>query len=112
MSAPEDKPPVLGSEHYRAICDEIGARLAFALRPATSDLPPRIAGLLNRLVLLDHDDPSIAPSLERRQLLKKRRFPGAPALTKGGLGAFEARPCKVQLGGVEPLEMRKFRSWL
>jgi hypothetical protein len=34
------------------------------LRPDTSDLPPRLAELLDRLALLDHDAPSIAPSLE------------------------------------------------
>ena len=53
----------LGPEHYREICDEIGARLAFALRPAY-DLPPRIAELLDRLALLDHDAPSIVPSMD------------------------------------------------
>jgi hypothetical protein len=33
------------------------------LRPA-SDLPPRLAVLLDRLALLDHDAPSIVPSIE------------------------------------------------
>jgi hypothetical protein len=102
MSAPEGKPPVLGSEHYRAICDEIGARLAFALRPATSDLPPRIVGLLNRLALLDHDAPSIAPSLERRANAEEATLSGCTSADQGRTGRFEPRPSKVQLGGVEP----------
>ena len=34
------------------------------LRPATPDLPPRLAELLDRLALMDHDAPSIAPSIE------------------------------------------------
>ena len=56
----------LDSDHCRAICDEIGARLALVLRPETADLPPRIAELLDQLALLDHieDAPSISPSLE------------------------------------------------
>ena len=33
------------------------------LRPA-SNLPPRIAELLDRLALIDHDAPSIVPSME------------------------------------------------
>jgi len=63
-SAPKNIVRVLASEHCRAICEEIGARLAFALRPATAELPPRLAELLDRLALLDHDAPSIAPSIE------------------------------------------------
>jgi hypothetical protein len=56
----------LDSDHCRAICDEIGARLALILQPETADLPSRIAKLLDRLALLDHieDAPSISPSLE------------------------------------------------
>jgi hypothetical protein len=56
--------PVLAPRHCRAICDEVGARLALVLRPATPDLPPRLAELLDRLALMDHDAPSIAPSIE------------------------------------------------
>jgi hypothetical protein len=62
--ASENTAPVLASRHCRAICEEVGARLALVLRPATSDLPPRLAELLDRLALLDHDAPSIAPSIE------------------------------------------------
>jgi hypothetical protein len=58
--------PSLESDHCRAICDEIGARLALVLQPATSDdLPPRLVELLDKLALLDHHDaPSISPSLD------------------------------------------------
>jgi len=59
-----DKVLVLAPEHYREICDEIGARLAQLLRPATSAPPPRIAELLDQLARLDHDAPSIVPSIE------------------------------------------------
>jgi hypothetical protein len=52
----------LGPEHYRAICDEIGARLGFMVRPE-KDFPPRIAELLNQLAALDCEAPSIAPAL-------------------------------------------------
>jgi hypothetical protein len=62
--AAENTVPVLASKHCRAICEEVGARLALILRPATSDLPPRLAELLERFALLDHDAPSIAPSIE------------------------------------------------
>jgi hypothetical protein len=47
--------------HCRAICEEIGERLALVLRPET-ELPPRLAELLDRLVLLDA--PSIVPDIE------------------------------------------------
>jgi hypothetical protein len=53
----------LSSRDCRAICGEIGERLAMFLRPSTK-LPPRLADLLARLALLDHDAPSIVPSIE------------------------------------------------
>lgn len=53
----------LGSKHCRAICEEIGERLALVLRPAT-ELPPRLRDLLDRLALLDHAAPSIVPDIE------------------------------------------------
>ncbi len=56
--------PELGSEHAGAICEEIGARLACILRPTGSDLPPRLAELMYRLSALDHEAPSIVPSIE------------------------------------------------
>lgn len=52
-----------GSKHCRAICEEIGERLALVLRPAT-ELPPRLKELLDRLALLDHDAPSIVPDID------------------------------------------------
>jgi hypothetical protein len=62
----------LDSDHCRAICDEIGARLALVLRPETADLPSRIAELLDQLALLDHieDAPSISPSLEDMRTMR------------------------------------------
>ena len=60
----KDIESALAPKHCRAICDEIGERLALMLRPTTSDLPPRLAELLDRLALMDHHAPSIAPSIE------------------------------------------------
>ena len=53
----------LSSRHCRAICEEIGERLAIALRPP-AELPPRLAELVAQLALLDHDAPSIVPDIE------------------------------------------------
>ena len=64
MHARENATTVLGSKHCRAICEEIGDRLALILRPPTSELPPRLQELLDRLALLDRDAPPIAPSIE------------------------------------------------
>jgi hypothetical protein len=61
----------LDHTHCRAICDEIGERLGFVLKPATSDIPPRLLYLIRRLAELEQADlpqldsaPSIAPSIE------------------------------------------------
>lgn len=64
ISAPASTPRLLSSRHCRAICEEIGERLALVLKPDTSGLPPRLQDLLDRLALLDHDAPSIAPDIE------------------------------------------------
>jgi len=63
MSSRVAEIPELGSEHAGAI-EEIGARLACILRPTGSDLPPRLAELMYRLSALDHEAPSIVPSIE------------------------------------------------
>jgi hypothetical protein len=63
MHTPEGRAMALGSRHCRAICEEIGERLAVTLRPPT-ELPPQLADLLARLALLDHDAPSIVPDIE------------------------------------------------
>ena len=60
---------VLDPEHCRAICDEVGERLRYALPPA-SELPERLASLLQRLAEQDHDAPSIVPSLEVMEIAK------------------------------------------
>ena len=54
----------LSSEHCRAICEEVGYRLATALGPISPDVPPRLADLLERLRLAEQDAPSIVPRLE------------------------------------------------
>jgi hypothetical protein len=60
----------LDPTHCRAICDEIGERLGFILKPA-SDIPPRLLYLIARLAELEKTDlpqlesaPSIVPSIE------------------------------------------------
>jgi hypothetical protein len=66
---------VLDSTHCRAICDEIGERLRSVLKPATSDVPPRLLDLIGRLAVLEQRDllpvelaPSIVPSGEEVSL--------------------------------------------
>ena len=54
---------VLDHLHCRAICDEIGERLRYALAREKSEIPPRLMALIERLALLD-EAPSIAPSIE------------------------------------------------
>jgi hypothetical protein len=60
----------LDHTHCRAICDEIGERLGFILKPA-SDIPPRLLRLIGKLAELEKADlpqlesaPSIVPSIE------------------------------------------------
>ena len=52
--------------HSREICAEIGDRLREILRrDATSELPPRLQYLMERLAEADREtSPSLAPSLE------------------------------------------------
>ena len=52
------------SEHARAICDEIGDRLRYALRADYAELPPRLLELVIRLAELDSESPSLVPSIE------------------------------------------------
>jgi hypothetical protein len=66
---------VLDHTHCRAICDEIGERLGFIMKPVTSDLPPRLRYLIGRLAELEKRDllqpvlaPSIMPSIEEMTL--------------------------------------------
>ena len=56
----------LDSEHCRAICEEIGARLRTALPCETSVLPVRLQILMDRLAELDEATmaPSIVPSMD------------------------------------------------
>jgi hypothetical protein len=53
------------SGHCRAICDEIGERLRILLDKETSEIPPRLRLLINRLAELDREQvPSIVPAME------------------------------------------------
>jgi hypothetical protein len=52
------------SGHARAICEEVGDRLRHMLRADYADLPPRIRNLMQQLVELDGEAPSIAPSID------------------------------------------------
>jgi hypothetical protein len=61
MSKQKDVVAALDPTHCRAICEEIGARLEFALRREISPIPPRLMALIDRLAELD-DSPSIVPS--------------------------------------------------
>jgi hypothetical protein len=55
--------------HCGAICEEIGYRLSRSLKTETSDLPPQLKLLLNRLRQQDREEaPSIVPSLDDMQL--------------------------------------------
>jgi hypothetical protein len=61
----------LDHTHCRAICDEIGERLHFIMKPA-SDIPPRLLDLIDRLAELEKSDlprlkraPSIVPSIDK-----------------------------------------------
>jgi hypothetical protein len=49
--------------HCRAICDEIGERLRYALRQDALDIPPRLIALIDKLAEMEHM-PSIVPSIE------------------------------------------------
>jgi hypothetical protein len=58
-----DTAVVLDHLHCRAICDEIGDRLRYALAREASEIPPRLIALIDKLALLD-EMPSIVPSIE------------------------------------------------
>jgi hypothetical protein len=55
----------IDSVHCSAICEEIGFRLSQFLKTETSELPPQLKALLNRLRQQDCEEaPSIVPSLD------------------------------------------------
>jgi len=65
MSSQQASQLQLSSEHCRAICDEIGDRLRFALRKDTGEMPQRLRVLIDRLAELDADQaPSIVPAMD------------------------------------------------
>jgi hypothetical protein len=53
----------LDHTHCRAICDEIGERLREILGRETTEIPPRLLTLIDRLAQLD-DAPSIMSSIK------------------------------------------------
>ncbi|SEC90074.1 hypothetical protein [Bradyrhizobium erythrophlei] len=53
----------IAPEHARAICEEIGARLRYALRDDYADLPLRLRELVNELALQDCEAPSLVPTM-------------------------------------------------
>ncbi len=58
-------PLQIDSGHCRAICDEIGDRLRFALDKEAGEIPPRLRLLIDRLAELDGEPvPSIVPAMD------------------------------------------------
>jgi hypothetical protein len=62
---------MLDHKHCRAICDEVGDRLRYALNQETPEIPPRLLALIDQLARLENGDPvpsspspSIAPSID------------------------------------------------
>ena len=64
MSNLKSLPRQLDREHCLAICEEVGERLRILLDRETRALPPRLQLLLDRLVELDHEAPSIVPAMD------------------------------------------------
>jgi hypothetical protein len=69
----------LDPTHCRAICDEIGERLHFMLKPVTTDMPPRLEYLISRLAEREQREllptvrsPSIAPVIDELTLAIER----------------------------------------
>jgi hypothetical protein len=54
--------------HCRAICDEIGDRLRYALNQTTTAMPRHLLELIDRLYFLENS-PSIVPSLDEMSFL-------------------------------------------
>ncbi|MGY4476869.1 hypothetical protein [Bradyrhizobium sp. USDA 3364] len=57
------EPHPIASEHARAICEEIGERLRYALRGDYADLPPRLRELVSELARQDCAAPSLVPAM-------------------------------------------------
>jgi len=71
MSKPNAALLNLDHAHCRAICDEIGERLGFMMKPVTATTPPRLLYLIGKLAELENSavprlesSPSIVPSVE------------------------------------------------
>ena len=52
------------TEHARAICEEIGARLGCALKGDYTILPPKLRELVDQLDVLEHHSSSLVPPMK------------------------------------------------
>lgn len=57
------EPHPIAPEHARAICEEIGERLRYALRGDYTDLPPRLQELMDELARQDCEAPALVPTM-------------------------------------------------
>lgn len=57
------EPHPIAPEHARAICEEIGERLRYALRGDYTDLPPRLQELMDELARQDCEAPTLVPTM-------------------------------------------------
>ena len=65
MTGRDDAGLALDSTHCRAICDEIGDRLRYALSRQMSEMPRFLCELIDRLAELERvPAPSIVPSID------------------------------------------------
>jgi hypothetical protein len=104
--------------HCRAICDEIGERLHYVLKPETSDIPSRLLTLIERLAELECA-PSIVPSIDEMSFRPNLRIanqvkpsidPVLPATNRLSVSAdsyVEAKGHQM----ADPLPGSRFRSW-
>jgi hypothetical protein len=73
---------VLDHIHCRAICDEIGERFGTILKPDTSELPPLLSTLMEKLAELESGEaqsgraPSIVPCIEEMLFPQSRETVG------------------------------------
>jgi hypothetical protein len=90
MPSPNAADLKIDHTHCRAMCDEIGDRLRYALNRTTAAMPRHLLELIDRLAFLDYS-PSIVPSLDEmsslpdpeiRRLVTPLADPLAPATNR------------------------------